>query len=114
MVKITNIKKLMSGSMLNEIFEKREDSINSITQEEKAEIQDLLLEKKNDYANILIAINNIPNAFVETRQKIKESVDTHLEVTNFIHGYDNEKFYKIGFSDAIQLMNECLGRSSIT
>lgn len=50
-----SIKELMSESMLNEVFEKREESICRVTQEEKAEIKDLLEEKKNDYENILTA-----------------------------------------------------------
>lgn len=109
MVTITNIKKLMSESMLNEVFEKREDSIATVTQEEMAEIKDLLQTKKNDYENILIAMNNIPNAFAETKQQIEENINTHLETISFIHSYDNEKYYKIGFSDGIQLIVECLG-----
>lgn len=92
------------ADILNEIFEKREDLIYTLTPNEKNQA----LKKSETYTTIQIAIDNIPDDFVQIRKGIENSVDTHLEYLNELQGNENEKFYKQGFADAINLFINCM------
>ena len=105
---VCKFKELLSDDIVSELFHKREDSISNRTLEEREQIKQLLNKNNKDYENILIAIDNVPEVFVETKKLIKKNVDTKLETLNEISAYDNEKFYKIGFYDGINLIIDCL------
>ena len=89
--KIDNVE-LKANNLLNELFNERK----------------LLSKKSKDYSNIYIAIDNIPDGFIETINGIKTSIENYIETLNEIQGIENEKFYEEGFSDAIQLILECI------
>ena len=101
--KIDNVE-LKANNLLNELFRTREDSIYNFTDNERK----LLSKKSKDYSNIYIAIDNIPDGFIETINGIKTSIENYIETLNEMQGFENEKFYKEGFSDAIQLILECI------
>lgn len=90
--------------LLDEFFTTREEEIYNITDCER----ELVSKKSKDYAKIYTAIENIPDGFVETIESIKTSIETYLETLTDIQGIENEKFYKFGFSDAVNLFMECL------
>lgn len=94
--------KFNNNDLLAKIFEQRENEIYKIKIAKK-----LLLQRKKEYLDISIALDNIPNAFTETRKGIKDSIEKYLETINEIQGIENEKFYKEGFSDAIKLIFSC-------
>ena len=108
MSKMCKFKELLSDDIVSELFHEREDKIYNRTIEEKKQLKQLLNKNNEDYENILIAINNVPKAFIETRELLKQNIDTEIETLNRINGYDNEKFYKIGFCDGINLIIDCL------
>ena len=101
--KIDNVE-LKANNLLNELFRTREDSIYNFTDNERK----LLSKKSKDYSKIYIAIDNIPDGFIETINGIKTSIENYIETLNEIQGIENEKFYEEGFSDAIQLILECI------
>lgn len=73
--KINNIE-LQANNLLNELFRTREDSIYNFTDNERK----LLSKKSKDYSNIYIAIDNIPDGFVETINGIKKVLKTILKL----------------------------------
>lgn len=89
--------------ILDELFKQRENEIYSIKYNERK----VLSQSNNEYNDIFIAINNIPNGFTETRSNIQSSITKYLEKLNEFQGMENEKFYKEGFSDAINLIFDC-------
>lgn len=89
--------------ILDKLFKQRENEIYSIRYNERK----LLSQSNKEYNDIFIAINNIPNGFTETRNKIQNSITKYLEKLNRFQGMENEKFYKEGFSDAINLIFGC-------
>lgn len=89
--------------LLNKIFEQRENEIYEIKNNERK----LFSQKTKDYLGIDIALENLPDDFIETRKGIKDSIEKYLETLNEIQGIENEKFYKEGFSDAIKLIFSC-------
>ena len=42
-------------------------------------------------------------------ERILEKIDKHCNKLINIGGYENEKFYKVGFMDGINLIIECIG-----
>ena len=45
----------------------------------------------------------------DDKEKILEKIDKHCNKLVNIGGYENEKFYKVGFMDGINLIIECIG-----
>ena len=45
----------------------------------------------------------------DDKEKILEKIDKHCNKLVNIGGYENEKFYKVGFIDGINLIIECIG-----
>lgn len=72
------------NDLLSKIYENREEELYMFREDERK----LLLKKSNDYSNIYIAINNVPNAFTETRKGIEESLEAYLETLNNIQGIE--------------------------
>lgn len=84
----------------------KDDLLNKIYEIKNNE-RKLYSQKIKAYSGIDIAIENLPDAFTETRKGIKDSLEKYLETLNEIQGIENEKFYKEGFSDAVKLIFSC-------
>ena len=108
MNQVHKFKELLNDNLVSELFHKREDTIYNRTEIEKEEIKGLLDKNHKDYERILVAIENVPDAFVETKKLLKDSIDAKLEAIGEVCGYDNEKFYKIGVYDGVNFIIECL------
>ena len=93
-------------SILNELFFSREEFIFVITDYDKEKINDLI--KENDTYEILLNRIKDLSADDKTIKQIKERLESYTDGIHAISSYENEKFYKIGFADAINLMIECM------
>ena len=89
-------------SMLTEIFDSRVDSVASVTPEEKEEIR-----KMKNYVDLE---EFFPDASKKEIEKIEEFADIVTENMASEMGFFNEKYYKIGFADAVKLIMECMGK----
>lgn len=103
MVKINDLSDVLNDDLLDVIYEGRCENLSETTIKDRKNINSLLESKKIAYEHIDIAINNVPNAFVETRKMIKESIEGYLNILNLIGSYENEKFYKCGFCDGVSI-----------
>mgnify|MGYP000693542810 FL=1 len=45
-----------------------------------------------------------------SKSKVKDSLESYIDKVNVIGSYENEKLYKIGFADAMNLVFECIKR----
>lgn len=90
------------------LLEQREEELYNTTITEK----NLTQKQSENYSNIYTAIDNVPDAFVETKKGIEISIEKYLEILNEIQGIENEKFYREGFSDAINLIINCISKNS--
>ena len=61
-------------SMIDKIFVQREEELYTLTPEERK----IILKKSKDYSKIYIAIENIPEAFTETIEGIKASIEKYV------------------------------------
>ncbi len=83
--KINNIG-LKTENLLSEFFRAREEEIYNFTDIERK----LLSKKSKDYSKIYIAIENIPDVFVETITEIKTSM---YEMLKYILLSSKSKFF---------------------
>ena len=89
-------------SILTEIFNSRIESIASVTKEEIEQIK-----KMKKYVDIE---EFFPEATKKEIQRIEEFADIVTENMACEMGFFNEKYYKAGFADAINLIMECMKR----
>lgn len=93
-------------SVLNDLFVSREENICAITELDKKRIKELT--KNNDtYQMLLDKLDKLSNNDI-AESKVKDSLESYIDKVNIIGAYENEKFYKIGFADAINLILECI------
>lgn len=105
MIKNIDLKNILDDDILDVIYMGRVEDLSIIAKKDKENLKDLLKKRKNSYEQIEIAINNIPNAFTETRKMIIESIESYLEIVNIVGSYENETFYKCGFRDGINIIS---------
>lgn len=91
--------------VLDNLFESRETNLYVLTEEDKKKIENLT--KNNDtYEKLFNIIEELPSD-TNKLEKVRDSLDSYIDRINIAGSYENEKFYKIGFSDAIKLILEC-------
>lgn len=91
--------------VLDYLFESREENLCALTEKDKQKIKSLT--KNNDsYDKLFEIIEDLSNNS-EKLEEVRDSLDSYIDKINIIGAYENQKFYKIGFSDAINLILEC-------
>ena len=103
-VNMYNIEK----TVLNELFECREENLCALTETDKEKIKRLVT-KNDTYTMLLEKIDTLSDD-EKAKDVVKDSLDSYIDRINIISSYENEKFYNIGFMDAINLIFECIGR----
>lgn len=91
--------------VLDNLFESRETNLYALTEEDKKKIENLT--KNNDTYEKLFNIIEKLSSDTNKLEKVRDSLDSYIDRINIVGSYENEKFYKIGFSDAINLILEC-------
>lgn len=93
-------------SILNQLFISKEENICALNEYDKKRIKELT--KDNDsYQMILDKLEDLSDDDI-SKSKVKDSLESYIDKVNVIGSYENEKFYKIGFADAINLIFECI------
>lgn len=108
MNKKENITDFMNNSLLDTIYREREDSLYQHTNTDTENIKEINKNNPITYEDLLVAIKNLPPHFNNTREFILERLEGYLKRQNSLTAYDNEKFYKSGFCDGVQLVLEAL------
>ena len=95
-------------SVLNQLFVSKEENICALTEYDKKRIRELA--NDNDtYQMLLDKLEELSNDDI-SKSKVKDSLESYIDKVNVIGSYENEKFYKIGFADAMNLVFECIKR----
>lgn len=92
--------------VLDNLFESRETNLYVLTEEDKKKIENLT--KNNDTYEKLFNVIEELSSDTDKLEKVRDSLDSYIDRINIAGSYENEKFYKIGFSDAINLLLECV------
>ena len=80
-------------SVLDELFECREENLCVITETDKTRLKELI--KDNDTYQMLLANIDALSDDDKIKEKVKDSLDSYIDRVNVIGSYENEKFYKI-------------------
>lgn len=95
-------------SVLNQLFVSKEENICALNEYDKRSIKELT--KDNDtYQILLYKLEDLSDDDI-SKSKVKDSLESYIDKVNVIGSYENEKFYKIGFADAMNLVFECIKR----
>ena len=100
--KLKNFIKL-DENILKDIARSREEEFTLLTAHEKKEVKDQEQKRDEDYQKVLIAIDNIPDAFVLTRETIINSIDVYVSTIEDIHSYLDTKYYAERFLGCSEL-----------
>ena len=93
-------------SVLNQLFVSKEENLCALNEYDKKRIKELT--KDNDtYQMLLDKLEGLSDDDI-SKSKVKDSLESYIDKVNVIGSYENEKFYKIGFADAINLILECV------
>lgn len=86
-------RKLENETVLNTLFECREENLYTLTERDKEKIATLT--KDNDsYEKLFSIIEKLPHTR-EDLENIRNSLDSYIDRINIVGAYENEKFYKI-------------------
>lgn len=88
-----NLNEGEKGSVLDVLFQSREENLCALTESDKKKIEKLT--KNNDsYDKLFKLIEGLSNNS-EILDKIRNSLDSYIDKINIIGAYENERFYKI-------------------
>lgn len=108
MSKKIEITDFTNNSLIEKIYQEREDTLYQHTETDNKKIEESTKQNPITYENLLVAIKNLPPHFGNTREFILERLEGYIERQKCLTAYDNEKFYKNGFCDGVQIMLEIL------
>ena len=89
-------------TVLDELFKSREENLCVISESDKEKIKRLVT-KNDTYKMLLDKIDKLSDD-EKAKQLVKDSLDSYIDRINVIGSYENEKFYSIGFMDAVHLV----------
>ena len=85
--------KAKKETVLNTLFECREENLYALTEKDKERIATLT--KDNDsYENLFNIIEKLPHT-QEDLENIRNILDSYIDRINIMGAYENENFYKI-------------------
>ena len=100
------LKSFQEESVVDSWYNTRSEDLYILNEVDKKKIIEIT-KGEDTYQEIVNKISKIARDDKEI--KILEKIDKHCNKLVNIGGYENEKFYKVGFMDGINLIIECIG-----
>lgn len=104
-MKLSGIEDELTESIIEYLYEAREEKLSILTKLDKSNMKDLINTRKIGYEEILKVIEELPEC---NKEAIKEKIDEQIENINYINSYNNQKFYKCGVIDGVNLIIESI------
>lgn len=99
------LKSFQEESIVDSWYNARAEDLYILNDVDKRKIAKITKEE-DTYRKIVNEISKI--AKKDNKERILEKIDKHCNKLINIGGYENEKFYKVGFMDGINLIIECI------
>lgn len=99
------LKSFQEESVIDYWYSNRSEDLYILNDVDKKKIAEIT-KGEDTYQKIANEISKI--AKDDNKEIILEKVDKHCNKLINIGGYENEKFYKVGFMDGINLIIECM------
>lgn len=103
------LKSFQEESIIDSWYNTRAEDLYILNDVDKKKISEITKEE-DTYQKIEDEISKL--AKEEDKEIILEKIDKHCNKLINIGGYENEKFYKVGFMDGINLIIECIGKKA--
>ena len=100
------LKSFQEESVIDYWYNTRSEDLYILNDVDKKKIAEIT-KGEDTYQIIVDEISKLANK--DDKEKILEKIDKHCNKLVNIGGYENEKFYKVGFIDGINLIIECIG-----
>lgn len=100
------LKSFQEESLIASQYNNRAEDLYILNDVDKKKIAEIT-KGEDTYQIIVDEISKLANK--DDKEKILEKIDKHCNKLVNIGGYENEKFYKVGFIDGINLIIECIG-----
>lgn len=104
------LKSFQEESVIDSWYNIRSEDLYILNDVDKKKIAEII-KGEDTYQKIENEIFKLPNKC--DRGKLLEKIDKHCNKLVNIGGYENEKFYKVGFMDGINLIIECIGGNNV-
>ena len=103
------LKSFQEESLIDSWYNNRAEDLYILNDVDKKKITEIT-KGEDTYQIIVDEISKV--AKKDDKEKILEKIDKHCNKLVNIGGYENEKFYKVGFIDGINLIIESIGEKS--
>lgn len=92
-------------NMLDFIFDARSEELAKLTEEDREFLDSPEVDINKDFLDFLDSISELPKELQDT---IIEKVNTCCDTVDLIHAYYYKKYYKLGFSECLKLILNCI------
>lgn len=92
-------------NILDFIFNARSEELAKLTEEEKKFLDSPKVDINGIYESL---INSLEGLAEETKNNIIEKLNNYSDTSDLIHAYYYKKYYKLGFSECMKLISDCL------
>ena len=106
MLKKEELKSFQEESVIDYWYNTRSEDLYILNDVDKKKITEITM-GEDTYQKIANEISK--RVKEDDKEIILEKIDKHCNKLINIGGYENEKFYKVGFMDGINLIIECIG-----
>ena len=100
------LKSFQEESVIDYWYNTRSEDLYILNDVDKKKIAEIT-KGEDTYQIIVDEISKLANK--DDKEEILEKIDKHCNKLVNIGGYENEKFYKVGFMDGINFIIECIG-----
>lgn len=100
------LKSFQEESIIDSWYNNRSEDLYILNDVDKKKIAEII-KGEDTYQIIANEISRFTNK--DYKERILGKIDKHCNKLVNIGGYENEKFYKVGFMDGINLIIECIG-----
>lgn len=111
MIKIEEIKNYINDDVLDTAFKDREENIYN-TDTKNKELEKIKKVNTMTYTRFQEIIKNLPPHFQNCRESILDALEKYSDRQNLIQSFDNEKFYKVGFCDGVNMILDIIKKKS--
>lgn len=92
-------------NILDFVFNARSEELAKITEKDKKFLDSKEVNITKKYQELITSLEHLPK---ETKNTIIEKINNYSDTSDLIHAYYYKKYYKLGFSECMKLILNCM------
>lgn len=113
MVTVEDLSSIIENDVLHELYTARDLTLADLTESDKKNLEELNKKEQAEYKNLLDILKNISEISEKLLQDIKSKIENHVDNNLQLSAYFDEKLYKCGVIDGINLILESRGIKNV-